>query len=283
MDHYSIQDVGGTMPAIQHGIAKVQDIIDSLPCMKREAVPVGNLCVALNCGGSDAFSSLTANPLVGRCSDYLAAMSASAVLAEITECTGAEELLCVRAATPQMKTRVHEMYAWWQAYAQRHKVEINDNLSLGNIASGITNIVEKSLGAISKGGNSPLRQVVDYAEPVTETGIVLMNTPGFDPVSVTGLVAGGCNMVIFTTGRGSTYGSSIAPTLKIATTTELFKRMGGDMDFDSGRILGGQTLEDAAIELFHAVVDVAGGKPTSSELLGLGHEEFVPWPVGETL
>jgi altronate hydrolase len=143
--------------------------------------------------------------------------------------------------------------------------------------------VEKSLGAVSKGGSTPLRQVVDYAEPVTESGLALMNTPGFDPVSITGLVAGGCNLVAFTTGRGSVYGCSIAPTLKIATTTELFQRMRGDMDFDAGRILSGQALDEAAVEVFQLLVDVAGGKPTCSEILSLGREEFVPWPVGETL
>ena len=283
LEQLLIQDAGGTATAIRQGIDTVQRVIDLMPSMQRERVPVSELAIALNCGGSDAFSSLTANPLLGRCSDYLAALGASSVLAEITECTGAEELLCARAVSPQIKSRLHEIFAWWQAYAQRHQVAINDNLSSGNIASGITTIVEKSLGAVSKAGNTPLCQVVDYAEPVTAPGFVLMNTPGFDPVSVTGLVAGGCNLVVFTTGRGSVYGCSIAPTLKVATTTELFQRMQGDMDVDAGQILAGRPLEESAIELFRMLVEVASGKATCSELLGLGREEFVPWPVGETL
>ena len=283
VDRFSIQAVGGTASAIQHGIETVQRMLDSLPPLTRAPVAISELALALNCGGSDAFSALTANPLLGRCSDYLATLGASTVLAEITECTGAEELLRARAATPQIQSRLREIFAWWQGYAQRHQVEINDNLSSGNVASGITTIVEKSLGAVSKAGNTPLRQVVDYAEPVTAPGFVLMNTPGFDPVSVTGLVAGGCNLVVFTTGHGSVYGCSIAPTLKVATTTELFQRMPGDMDFNAGRILSGQPLEESALELFQTLVAVASGKATCSEILGLGREEFVPWPVGETL
>ncbi len=283
LDHFTIQDAGGTGTAIQEGIRRVGGLLESLPPFHREAIPVSELGFALNCGGSDSFSALTANPLVGRCSDLFSALAATSVLAEIPECTGAEAVLYQRAAHPQARERLREIFAWWQDYARRHQVEMNDNLSLGNVASGLTTIIEKSLGAVLKGGSSPLRQVVDYAEPVTEQGLVLMNTPGFDPVSVTGLVAGGCNLVVFTTGRGSVFGCSIAPTVKIATTSELFDRMKGDMDFDAGRLLKGETLDDLAVEACNFAIEVASGRQTCSESLGLGWEEFVPWPVGETL
>lgn len=283
LQQFSIQDVGGTVAAIEHGISVVQKLIESLPRFRRHPLPVSELALALNCGGSDAFSSLTANPLLGHCSDYLASLGATSVLAEIPECNGAEDLLYSRTVSAADRERLRVIFQWWQDYAQKHGVEINDNMSLGNVASGITTIIEKSLGAVSKGGSSPIRQVVDYAEPITKRGLVLMNTPGFDPVSITGLVAGGCNLVAFTTGRGSVYGCAIAPTLKLATTTELYRRMAGDMDFDAGRILTGVSMEEAAVEFFHLLVEVASGKQPCSEALRLGYEEFVPWAVGETL
>lgn len=283
LEQFSIQDLGGTAAAIEHGITVVQKLIESLPRFRRHPLPVSELSLALNCGGSDAFSSLTANPMLGHCSDYLAALGATAVLAEIPECNGAEDLLSSRTVSAADRERLRAIFQWWQDYALKHGVEINDNMSLGNIASGITTILEKSLGAVSKAGSGAVSQVVDYAEPVTAAGVALMNTPGFDPVSVTGLVAGGCNLVAFSTGRGSVYGCAIAPTLKLATTTELFRRMAGDMDFDAGRILAGLAMDDAALEFFHLLIAVASGKRTCSEALGLGREEFVPWAVGETL
>lgn len=283
LEQFSVQDAGGTAEAIHQGISIVQKMVNALPKFQRQSLPVSELALALNCGGSDAFSSLTANPLLGRCTDFMTAMGAASVLAEIPECNGAEDLLYGRTASPKDRERLRGIFLWWQDYASRHGVEINDNMSIGNLASGITTIVEKSLGAVSKGGGGPVRQIVDYAEPVTESGLVLMNTPGFDPVSVTGLVAGGCNLVAFSTGRGSVYGCAIAPTLKLATTSELFRRMTGDMDFNAGRILDGLAVDEAAEEFFRLLIQVASGKQTHSEALGLGREEFVPWAVGETL
>lgn len=279
----TIQDVGGTAAAIEAGTQAVQRVLASLPTFQRQALPVSQLNLALNCGGSDAFSSLTANPVLGLVSDMLAQLHGTVALAEIPECTGAEDLLYSRITQESVRVRLQETFAWWDDYAQRQKVELNNNLAPGNIAGGITTIVEKSLGAVAKSGSTALTEVVGYAHPIHEAGFTLMNTPGFDPVSVTGLVAGGCNMVAFTTGRGSVYGCAIAPTLKIATTTELFKRMASDMDVDAGRVLADGTLTGVAQDLYRFVIEVASGKPTCSELLGLGWEEFVPWPIAETL
>lgn len=283
IEHFDIQEVGGTAEAISRGIASVEKVLESLPAFTRTELPVSLLNLALNCGGSDSFSSLTANPALGVVSDILVSNGGTVALAEIPECTGAESLLEERCATPESREKLAEIFKWWNDYAVRNQASLNENLSPGNIAGGITTIIEKTLGAVTKAGVTPVRQVVGYAEPITERGVALMNTPGFDPVSVTGLVAGGCNIVTFTTGRGSVYGCSIAPTIKIATTTELFKKMSGDMDVDAGRVLSNGRLDEVAEELYRFVVDVASGRQTCSEKLGLGWEEFTPWPVGETL
>ncbi len=278
-----IQESGGTAAAIAAGIASVRALLDALPPFERTDVPIERLNLALNCGGSDGFSGLTANPALGMVSDRLVAQRATVSLAEIPECHGAEGLLAARCVDDSVRAALSQTFAWWADYAGRHRVELNDNLAPGNIAGGITTIVEKSLGAVAKGGTSPLVEVVDYAAPITRSGFVLMNTPGFDPVSVTGLVAGGANIVAFTTGRGSVYGCAIAPTIKIATNSTLFARMSGDMDIDAGRALADGTLDPVADALFEYVIAVASGERTASERLGVGGEEFVPWAIGETL
>jgi altronate hydrolase len=283
LERLGVQDSGGTEEAIRGGVAAVERLLNGLPAFRREALPVKHLRLALNCGGSDAFSGLTANPALGVASDILVSKGGTTVLAEIPECHGAETALLRQAATPAVRDSLSALFAWWRRYAERHGVELNDNLAPGNIAGGITTIVEKSLGAVAKAGTSPLVEVVEYAEPIEGPGFVLMNTPGFDPVSVTGLVAGGCNLVAFTTGRGSAFGSALAPTLKIATNTALFKRMRGDMDVDAGPVLEEGDPAHVGAEIYQRLVNAASGDLTSSERLGLGWEEFVPWAVGETL
>ena len=283
LETLNIQDVGGTAETIAEAIRRVEKVLSSLPRFARQELPVSHLGLALNCGGSDAFSALTANPALGLASDVLVSKGGMVALAEIPECHGAEDLLYRRAASDQVRRKLDTVFAWWQDYAARQKVTLNANLAPGNIEGGITTIIEKSLGAVAKGGTSPLTQVVDYAERITQKGFTLMNTPGFDPVSVTGLVAGGCQLVAFTTGRGSVYGCSIAPTIKIATRTELFERMRGDMDIDAGKALATGSVDQVAADIYRLAVSAASGVKTCSETLGLGWEEFTPWPIGETL
>ena len=283
VDTIGIQQFGGTAAAVRAGCAAVERLLGDLGRFERRPTSVSKLCLGLNCGGSDAFSSITANPALGLASDRLIAGGGTVALAEIPECYGAEELLSQRAVSDAVVADLRRVFAWWNDYAARNGAEINNNLSPGNMAGGISTIVEKSLGAVAKAGTSPLTAVVGYAMPIRTAGLVLMNTPGFDPVSVTGLVAGGCAVIAFTTGRGSVYGCAIAPTLKIATNSELFRRMNDDMDFDAGRVISEEALEIVAADLYAEILATASGKPTKSEAQGLGWDEFVPWAVGETL
>lgn len=280
---FSIQEAGGYARAVQRGLSELDGILCSISPLRRMRVPVSKLVVALNCGGSDAYSGLTANPAVGRVSDIMVAQGGTAVLAEIPECCGAEEYLVARCVRREDRWRIERMFKWWSDYVASKGIELNDNMSAGNIQGGITTILEKSLGAIMKGGSTPIVQVVEYAERITRSGLVLMNTPGYDPVSMTGLMAGGCVMGLFTTGRGSLYGCSIAPVIKIASNTVMFERMREDMDVNAGEILGGQPLEGVAADLFSKVLRVASGEKTASENNQIGSEEFVPWNPGETL
>lgn len=280
---FGIQDIGGTSLAIKKGIEEINSIISELPRFERVPLPISEIGLALNCGGSDAFSSLTANPALGIASDILVSAGGASVLAEIPECHGAESILYSKAINDSVRNKLDNVFDWWQKYSKLHSVSLNNNLSPGNIAGGITTILEKSLGAVSKGGSSDLVDVVGYSEKIPSQGFALMNTPGFDPVSVTGLVAGGCNIVCFTTGRGSVYGCSIAPTIKISTNNQLFEKMKDDMDFNAGSILDGKNLNDIGEDLLGLIIEVASGKKVKSELLHLGWEEFTPWPIGETL
>jgi len=283
LESLNIQDVGGTKKAIRIGIEKAERILADLPTFERIELPVSLLKVALNCGGSDAFSTLTANPALGIAGDILVSYGGTIVLAEVPECHGAKKLLLQKCIFQKERNKLMRIFSWWNEYCKKNNVKMNNNLSPGNIAGGISTIVEKSLGAIAKGGSSPITQVVDYAERVTKKGLVFMNTPGFDPVSITGLVAGGCNLVAFTTGRGSVYGCSIAPTIKIATNSELYKRLQEDMDLDAGEIIIKGNLTEIGKKIYEFFVKVANGDKTCSEKLGLGKEEFAPWAVGETL
>ena len=281
----TIQGEGGTRKAIDWGVAQVQETIEDLTAIGRCDVPAAELVLGLQCGGSDAWSGVTANPVLGVASDLLVAAGGTAVLGETPEIHGAEHLLTARAVTPAVARRLEERIAWWEAYTRANGTTMDSNPSPGNRAGGITTIEEKSLGAVAKGGSSPLVDVVGYAEPVgARGGLVFMDTPGYDPVSVTGMVAGGATVVCFTTGRGSVFGSKPAPSLKLATTSELYRRMPDDMDLDCGRVLEGETsVGQLGAELFGKILSVASGEHTKSEELGLGDEELVAWQLGAVL
>ncbi len=280
---FNIQENGGTKQSIDLGVKKVKEILTRLPVFKRKNLPVSLLTVGLNCGGSDSFSFLTANPCLGIVSDILISRGATAVLAEIPECFGADKLLISRCKYIKDRIKLKKIFSWWNTYGSKYAIDMNKNLSLGNISSGISTILEKSLGSVSKIGVSSIKQVLDYGERIIKTGATVMNTPGYDPVSVTGLAAGGCNMIAFTTGLGSTYGCSIAPTIKISTNADLYKRLADDIDIDASGVLCGKSYYVMTKEIYKYFIKVANGYKTASERLGIGREEFLPWYLGQTL
>ncbi|KWF41465.1 galactonate dehydratase [Burkholderia diffusa] len=276
-----IQDESGVRESVARGVSIVRELLEAAEGARRSAVPASRLTVGLQCGGSDGYSGITANPALGAAVDLLVRNGGTAILSETPEIYGAEHLLVARAASRDVAGRLLDRLQWWERYVADNGGEMNNNPSPGNIAGGITTILEKSLGAVSKGGRSALRAVYDYAEPVRQSGLVFMDTPGYDPVSATGQIAGGANLVCFTTGRGSVFGSKPVPTIKIATTTGLFERMRSDMDFDSGGILAGSlTVDEAGALLFRLMLDVASGRTSRSEENGIGEREFVPWQRG---
>ncbi|GAA3790131.1 altronate dehydratase family protein [Sphaerisporangium flaviroseum] len=276
----SIQDLGGTAATVNAALESISAMASRLAGLRREPIPVGELILGLQCGGSDAYSGLTANPTLGVAADLLVAAGGRVVLGETPEIYGAEHMLRTRAAAPEAARRVDELIAWWQAYTASNDAELDNNPSRGNRDGGITTIWEKSLGAVLKGGTSPLNDVVAYAAPVIAPGLTFMDTPGYDPVSATGMVAGGANLLAFTTGRGSVFGSRPTPCLKITTTTRLYEHMRADMDFDAGPAMSREDQIRYGILLFEALVDMASGTPSKSEALGFGTEEIVPWRMG---
>lgn len=278
----TIQDVGGVRATAKAGIAAVEELLPLLDARRREDVDVSELVLALNCGGSDGYSGITANPALGWASDRLVAYGAASVLAETPEVFGAEHLLTRRATTPEVAARLLERIDWWKAYTAAGGGSLDNNPSPGNKAGGLTTILEKSLGAVAKGGQADLSAVYEYAERIEpHAGFAFMDTPGYDPVSVTGLVAGGANVVVFTTGRGSVFGCRPTPSIKVATNTQMYERMRDDMDLDAGRIIDGTaSLEQVGQEIFDLILAVASGEQTVSEELEIGGEEFVPWHVG---
>ena len=278
-----IQEVGGIKKTVQAGIAAVEALLPAVNDVRRSAQPVSELTVALQCGGSDGWSGVTANPVVGLVADELVRQGGTVVLAETPEIYGAEHLLASRAITPEVGQKLVEQVRWWEAHAQKMDMLVDDNRSVGNTAGGLTTIYEKSLGAVAKAGGTPLVAVCDYAEPVMARGVVFMNTPGYDPVAVTGQVAGGCNLVLFTTGRGSVFGFKPAPSIKISSNSATYERMVEDMDLNAGRVLEGANLKGVAAELFEQVVAVASGQPSKSEAQGVGEAEFCPWYLGGML
>jgi altronate hydrolase len=252
--------------------------------VRRQTLPASHLTLALQCGGSDGYSGITANPALGACVDLLVRHGGTAVLSETPEIYGAEHLLTRRAASRNVGEELISRIHWWEEYTAKTGGEMNNNPSPGNKAGGLTTILEKSLGAVAKGGTGNLTAVYKYAEPITAKGFVFMDTPGYDPVSATGQVAGGANIICFTTGRGSVFGCKPAPSLKLATNTPLFERMGDDMDIDCGPIAdGGATIQEMGQRIFKLVLDTASGKKSKSEELGFGEDEFTPWQLGAVM
>ncbi|HEY3288527.1 MAG TPA: altronate dehydratase family protein [Anaerolineae bacterium] len=279
----TIQDNGGIRQTVQAGIEAVERLLPLANATARTPQPISELMLALQCGGSDGWSGVTANPLLGMMVDELVRQGGSGVLAETPEIYGAEHLLTRRAINQQVGERLIERVHWWERHCKRIGAEIDNNPSPGNKAGGLTTIYEKSLGAVAKGGTTPLMGVYEYAEPVTARGFTFMDSPGYDPVSVTGQVAGGCNLVLFTTGRGSVFGFKPAPSIKIVTNTPTYERMRDDMDVDAGRILAGVPMAQAAADLLDLVIAVASGQPSKSEAQDVGEEEFNPWNLGGVL
>jgi altronate hydrolase len=274
---------GGTTAAIRKGVALVEEMLPRADGYRREAAPVFDLIVGLNCGGSDGYSGITANPALGGASDRLVAHGATTVLSETPEIYGAEHLLTRRARTPEIAQKLIDRIAWWKDYCARAGGEMDNNPSVGNKAGGLTTILEKSLGAVTKGGTSALNGVYLYAEPIDAKGLVFMDTPGYDPVSVTGQAAGGAQIICFTTGRGSAFGCAGVPTLKLASNSALYERMRDDMDIDCGDLIDGTPMSEISQRIFDAIVRCASGERSCSERLGYGNDEFIPWQVGAVM
>ena len=280
----NIQDNAGLADTVAQGIEKVRAMLPEANKAQRVPCPASSLMVALQCGGSDALSGITANPALGYACDLLVAQGGTAVLAETPEIYGAEHLLTKRAATKDVGDKLISLINWWEDYTARNKGSMDNNPSPGNKKGGLTTILEKSLGAAAKGGTTPLTGVYKYAETVTETGFTFMDSPGYDPASVTGQIASGCNLVTFTTGRGSAFGSKPSPCVKIATNTPMFERLHADMDVNAGAMLtDGVSLEEMGEQIYQLLLDVASGKESKSEAQGLGDYEFVPWQIGATM
>ncbi|MCR4283340.1 MAG: altronate dehydratase family protein [Bauldia sp.] len=279
----TIQATGGTRKTVARGIAMIKEMLPAANAVRREAVPVSEIMLALQCGGSDGYSGITANPALGRAADLLVEQGGTAVLCETPEIYGAEHLLTRRAATREIGEKLVRIIRWWEDYTARNKGEMNNNPSPGNKAGGLTTILEKSLGAAAKGGTTTLRGVYHYAEPIATRGFVFMDSPGYDPVGVTGQVASGCNVIAFTTGRGSAFGFKPAPSIKLATNSDTYQRQTEDMDINCGDILDGVTIEAKGAEIFEEVIAVASGKRSKSEELGYGDNEFVPWQIGAVM
>ena len=280
----NIQDSAGLAKTVETGIEMVRAMLPEANKITRTPCPVSELMLALQCGGSDALSGITANPALGYASDLIVAQGGTTVLAETPEIYGAEHLLTRRAMTEEVGKDLVGLIEWWQDYTARNRGSMDNNPSPGNKKGGLTTILEKSLGAAAKGGTSPLTGVYKYAEPVTAKGFTFMDSPGYDPASVTGQIASGCTLVAFTTGRGSAFGSKPSPCIKIATNTEMYNRLTPDMDVNAGAMLtDGQSLQETGEEIYRLLLDVASGTASKSEAQGLGDYEFVPWQIGAVM
>lgn len=279
----TIQETGGTRKTVDAGVKAIMDMLPVVNTAERTPQPASELVLALQCGGSDGYSGISANPALGAAVDLLVAQGGTAVLSETPEIYGAEHLLTQRAESREVGEKLIERIRWWEDYTARHDMEMNNNPSPGNKLGGLTTILEKSLGASAKGGTTNLRAVLEYAEPINERGLVFMDTPGYDPVSATGQVAGGANVLCFTTGRGSAFGCKPTPSIKLASNTFIYEQMRDDMDINCGDILDGVTLAQKGEEIFAEILRVASGGRTRSEGLGYGDNEFVPWSLGATM
>lgn len=276
-----IQDVGGVKTAVEQGIKLIEAMLPQANAVQREPVSAEHLMIGMQCGGSDGFSGLSANPALGAAVDILVCHGGTAILSETSEIFGVEHTLTARAATPEVGQKLKARIDWWLEYNKGRDTQINGRVSPGNNAGGLANVLEKSLGGAKKGGNASLMDVYEYAYPVTTHGLVFMDTPGYDPVSATGQIAGGANMIAFTTGRGSCFGSVPAPTFKLASNTPMFSRMRDDMDINCGQIIDGdKTIKEMGQEIFERLLAHASGDKTKSELNGLGEDEFCPWQIG---
>jgi altronate hydrolase len=279
-----IQTVGGTRKTVAAGVDFVKEVLAESNKATRTTVPVSHLTVALQCGGSDGYSGVSANPALGYASDLVVRHGGSVILSETPETYGAEHLFTRRAVSPAVGEMLVDLMHWWEDYTKREGAEMNANPSPGNKAGGLTTILEKSLGAMAKAGSTNLVDVVKYAEDVTARGFVFMDTPGYDPVSATGQVAGGANVVCFTTGRGSVFGCKPAPSIKLATNSPMYRHIEDDMDVNCGTILDGdETVQQCGERIFDLILRVASGEPTKSESFDFGAAEFAPWVLGATM
>ncbi len=281
--YMTIQGEGGTRATIERALKTLREMAEIAGKAVRAPAPVSHLVVGLQCGGSDGYSGITANPALGHASDLLVRMGGTTILSETPEIYGAEHLLTRRAVSREVGERLLERIRWWEEYTARNDGEMDNNPSPGNKRGGLTTILEKSLGAVAKGGTAPLAQVCKFAEPITERGFTYMDSPGYDPASVTGQIASGATLIVFTTGRGSVSGYKPSPCIKLATNSEMYGRMKEDMDINCGDILDGVSIEAKGREILEEIVAVASGKKTKSEELGFGGAEFVPWQIGAVM
>jgi altronate hydrolase len=281
---FNIQETGGTRKTVAHGIELVEWLLEEANRATRRAVPASHITVGLQCGGSDGYSGISANPALGAAVDRLVRHGGTAILSETPEIYGGEHLLTRRAVSREVADKLIARIRWWERYCERNDAQMDNNPSAGNKAGGLTTILEKSLGAIAKSGTTNLVDVVEYAQPVTAKGLVFMDTPGYDPVSATGQVAGGANLICFTTGRGSAYGCAPAPSLKLATNSALWERQEDDIDIDCGGVVDGtSSIDEMGERIFRLMLETASGRKTKSELHGYGQNEFVPWSLGAVM
>ncbi len=280
----TIQDEGGVAKTVMRAVGFLQELLPEVNNVRREPIPASELILALQCGGSDGYSGISANPALGAAVDLLVRHGGTAVLSETPEIYGAEHLLTRRAVSREVGEKIVARIKWWEDHCARTGGEMNNNPSPGNKAGGLTTILEKSLGAVAKGGTTNLVEVYEYAQPITAKGFVYMDSPGYDPVSATGQVAGGANVLCFTTGRGSVFGCKPAPSLKLATNSALYRRMTDDMDINCGTIVDGEdTIQESGKKIFELILKTASGQKTKSEALGIGDDEFEPWKIGATM
>jgi altronate hydrolase len=280
----TIQDEGGVSKTVMRAVGFLKELLPETNAVKREPIPASELILALQCGGSDGYSGISANPALGAAVDLLVRHGGTAVLSETPEIYGAEHLLTRRAVSREVGEKIVARIKWWQSHCERTGGEMNNNPSPGNKAGGLTTILEKSLGAVAKGGTTNLVEVYEYAQPIEAKGFVYMDSPGYDPVSATGQVAGGANLLCFTTGRGSVFGCKPAPSLKLATNSSLYRRMTDDMDINCGTIVDGEeSIQESGKKIFELILKTASGQKTKSEALGIGDDEFEPWKIGATM
>jgi altronate dehydratase len=277
----SIQESGGTEATINRGVEIIKEMLPQANQLKRQPVSASHLILGLECGGSDAYSGISANPVLGAAADLVVRNGGTVILSETTEVYGAEHLLIQRASSQEVANKLIDLIHWWEKYTEINGAMINNNPTPGNKAGGLTTILEKSLGAVAKSGSTILMEVYRYAETIQEKGFVFMDTPGYDLASITGMVVGGANIICFTTGCGTVLGSKPTPVIKLASNTEMFQRLSGDMDIDCGLVISGKkTIEEMGTTTFKKILDTASGSKTKSEAFGFGDNEFVPWQIG---